>query len=78
MESYIRGICRVCGCTDLSPCIFSADEPRFGADDPGILQQCSWMDAAHTLCSNFKCVAVVPLDELVEICAKQLAAAAGR
>ncbi len=63
----VSGLCRVCGCTDLSPCIFSNDSSAFGEDEPGILRQCSWMDEKHTLCSNLECVAVVPLNELLEI-----------
>jgi hypothetical protein len=53
---------------DLSPCLLSADGSFDTNDEPGILNPCSWMDAGHTLCSNLSCVAVIPLDELVEIC----------
>lgn len=55
---HISGVCRVCGCTDLAPCVI----------EEGMLQEgawvCGWMDAAHTLCSNLDCIAVVPLSEL--------------
>jgi len=30
---------------------------------------CWWVDAAHTLCSNPRCIAVVPLAELERIAA---------
>jgi len=42
----------VCGCTDETACDLGA----------GFL--CWWVDAAHTLCSSPKCLAVVPMDEL--------------
>src|SRR2546430_96806 len=73
---YIPGTCRVCGCTELSPCILAADEAAVGLhaltgaqinDEPGILSQCSWVDRGHTLCSNLHCIAQVPLDELIEL-----------
>jgi hypothetical protein len=47
----VVGRCRVCGCTDLCPCI-NAGVP------------CSWVDAEHTLCNSVECVARVPLREL--------------
>jgi hypothetical protein len=73
----LSGTCRICGCTDLSPCMLFADG-SFGNDEPGIPYRCGWMDAGHTLCSNSKCIAAIPLDELMEICAMQsIAAAAG-
>ena|SRR2546429_87487 len=60
---YTPGICRVCGCTELSPCILSAADSAFGEDEPGILSRCSWLDPARTLCSNLHCIAQVPLDQ---------------
>jgi hypothetical protein len=71
---YVPGVCRICGCTELSPCIFEADFLE-GNERPELLR-CSWMDAGRTLCSNLHCVAQVPLDELVAMCAAQLRAAA--
>lgn len=56
--------CRVCGCTYDRPC-FIANEQIEG---DGRLLTCSWVDAAHTLCSNPKCVAEIPLAELEAIC----------
>ena len=47
--------CRVCGCTELNPCITDAGEP------------CAWLDFDHTLCSNPQCVARIPLDALLEM-----------
>lgn len=47
-----EGYCRVCGCSELEPC------------DLGAGFMCWWVDAAHTLCSSPRCLAVVPLREL--------------
>jgi hypothetical protein len=52
--------CRVCGCTELNPCLS-------GGGDGRALTRCRWMDFDHTLCSNFRCVAMIPLDELLEM-----------
>jgi hypothetical protein len=54
-----EGVCRVCGCTAIRPCAIT--------DDEGNVYQCCWVDSDHTLCSNFNCLAVVPLDELIAI-----------
>jgi len=64
---YISGVCRVCGCTDLAPCIISQGLLVDRDGDPSALAACSWLDEAHTLCSNLDCVAVVPLSELCAI-----------
>jgi hypothetical protein len=52
--------CRVCGCTELRPCLFSV-----GQGNP--LMPCSWLDLDHTLCTNPRCVGAVPLAELDEM-----------
>ena len=44
----------MCGCTEQRACV----DPRTG-------DTCSWLDAARTLCSNVRCVALVPLEELM-------------
>jgi hypothetical protein len=63
--SNVSGVCRVCGCTDSSPCVISSE---FTLDNnPHLIATCSWLDPAHTICSNLDCVAVIPLDELIEI-----------
>lgn len=54
------GKCRVCGCSSVKPCLF-----QIAAGEP--LIACSWIDFDHTLCSNFRCIAVIPLDELLEL-----------
>lgn len=54
------GKCRVCGCSQLKPCLF-----RIADGEP--LLSCTWIDFDHTLCSNFRCIAIVPLDELLEM-----------
>lgn len=43
-KAPVSGVCRVCGCTDLEAC------------DGG----CSWVDAAHTLCSECEPARTVP------------------
>lgn len=61
---YMSGTCRVCGCTDLSPCIIPGDQLGL---DPSIRSRCAWLDGPRrTLCSNLRCIAVTPLDELIE------------
>jgi hypothetical protein len=52
--------CRVCGCTDLNPCLSPG-----GTGGP--VTRCVWMDFDHTLCSNLRCIARVPLGELLEM-----------
>lgn len=59
----ISGVCRVCGCTENSPCVLPLDPD----DDPERPTTCAWMDEGRTLCSNLRCVAVTPLDELAEM-----------
>lgn len=54
------GKCRVCGCTDLNPCVS-------GGGDGNPVMRCAWMDVDHTLCSNFRCIAVIQIDELMAI-----------
>ncbi len=54
------GVCSVCKCTDLRPCL-----AQLAPGEP--LVACSWIDFDHTLCSNFRCIAVIPLDELLEL-----------
>jgi hypothetical protein len=53
------GKCRVCGCSDLNPCV-----SRGGAGSP--VDTCSWLDFDHTLCSNLRCVALTPLEVMLE------------
>lgn len=66
--------CRVCGCTEEKPCIFS-DDPypgsahdafNLGGDDGGDLT-CAWMDIDRTLCTNPRCIALTPLAVLIEM-----------
>lgn len=54
------GKCRVCGCTDINPCLSDGGDGK-------PLEACAWLDFDHTLCSNLRCVAVVPLAELLEM-----------
>lgn len=52
--------CRVCGCTELRPCMV-----RVGDGD--LVEICQWMDADHTLCSAPPCIAQIPLSELEQM-----------
>lgn len=56
------GTCRVCGCTEANPCV-----GRYVNPEKGEIEQfaCAWLDAARTLCTNPRCVAEIPLDELL-------------
>jgi hypothetical protein len=54
----LSGRCYVCGCTELNPCLF-------GGGDGNPLATCAWVDLDHTLCSNVRCVAVMPLAKLL-------------
>lgn len=56
--SIESGKCRVCGCTEVTPC-------RIAGED--YWEPCSWVDVARTLCSNTRCVAEVPTAELVSM-----------
>jgi len=56
----ISGKCRVCGCTELHPCL-----AQIAPGQP--LVACSWIDFDHTLCSNLRCIARIPLHELLEM-----------
>jgi hypothetical protein len=58
--SLAPGKCRVCGCSELNPCLY-----QIAQGEP--LAACAWMDFDHTLCSNFRCIAEVPLAELEEM-----------
>lgn len=49
---YTPGRCRVCGCTESEPCALGAGF------------YCWWVDAARTLCSAPKCLALFPIAEL--------------
>jgi hypothetical protein len=54
------GKCRVCGCTELNPCM-----SRGGDGEP--IETCAWLDFDHTLCTNLRCVALTPLADLLEM-----------
>lgn len=51
--------CRICGCKDRNPCTWF--ETIDGVDAERV---CSWLDFDHTLCTNPRCVAMVPLEVL--------------
>ena len=50
------GKCRVCGCTETTPCIYLHNDEH--------LTPCGWMDAERTLCTNLHCVGATPLADL--------------
>jgi hypothetical protein len=66
----ISGVCRICKCTAQTPCVSELE----GWEGGTVI--CGWMDLAQTLCSNPRCIAVIPLDDLVDICFPRKAAAA--
>jgi hypothetical protein len=53
----LRGVCRVCGCTETKPCHVYQGNDCWGG--------CAWIDRDRTLCSNILCIARVPMDELL-------------
>ena len=61
--------CRVCGCNDNNPCMLSPEEldpmRQSLLAEPGEKYPCAWFDVNRTLCTNPKCIAKVPLRELV-------------
>jgi len=59
MENEVQsGVCRICGCTESTPCAIEM------GDEEETLGACWWIDARKTLCSNPKCLAVVPLEQI--------------
>lgn len=51
----VSGVCRVCGCTETTPCAIEIE---------GQQAACWWIDAARTLCSSPSCLALVPLEQI--------------
>lgn len=54
-DPHRPGVCRVCGCTDSTPCV----------EENGMT--CVWVDANHTLCDHLECIAQVPMSELEQM-----------
>lgn len=52
------GVCRYCGCTDEQGCILGYDSTAVfdGLAEHARPLTCSWLDAAHTVCSKATCV----------------------
>ena len=55
------GICRVCGCTADRPCVGRSVNPETSEIEE---VTCSWFDVDRTLCTNPRCIAQVPVEEL--------------
>jgi len=51
----LSGKCRVCGCTEFAPCQLETGHP------------CAWLDSDCTLCTNLRCVAALPIEDLLEL-----------
>jgi hypothetical protein len=66
----MKGVCRVCGCTEEKPCWLEWNDI-----DPA--EPCAWLDPGHTICTNPACIAVTPLSLLMEICFPAPARVAG-
>ena len=58
------GICRVCGCNELTPCVIPVLEGAARLRTPR-MQTCSWFDVQRTLCTNPQCVGRFPLSDLI-------------
>ena len=54
-EIVVSGRCRVCGCTELQPCLLEDELP------------CAWLDLERTLCTNPRCVGQVPIAVLEKL-----------
>jgi hypothetical protein len=93
------GTCRYCGCTETTPCSLLIRDGDYSIAvqvnplsldfarplPPGEeLMHCFWIDPGKSLCSNPRCVAQVPMEELigmgytVDYLIGELAKAAGR
>jgi hypothetical protein len=50
----VKGVCRICGCTELKPCqmVPNPDAPLAG--QPKVT--CAWADKTQTLCTNPRCL----------------------
>lgn len=59
-QALVEGRCRVCGCTENRACIV-----QWGPGESlDTVKACWWIDARKTLCSNPKCLAQIPLEEI--------------
>jgi hypothetical protein len=52
INQVVVGTCRICGCRDDQVCELESGDA------------CFWLDRENTLCSNPRCIALVPLAEL--------------
>ena len=62
---FLSGKCRVCGCTPEHPCAYPALVLPLA---PPEFMFCVWIDPEMTLCSNPRCVAMIPLEKLIRMC----------
>ena len=60
----LAGVCRVCGCSELDPCVIPVLEQAGCVRRRG-MQTCSWFDAQRTLCTNPQCIGQIPLSDLM-------------
>jgi len=68
------GVCRYCGCTEVTPCGIARFEP--GLDERTRkpiavlcdIEHCAWVDEAATICSNSRCLDRAIRDGLVQTC----------
>ena len=58
------GICRVCGCSELDPCVIPVLEGGDHFRRRG-MQTCSWFDAQRTLCTNPQCIGQISFADLM-------------
>jgi hypothetical protein len=63
--SELSGVCRICGCTEQSPCVSARPRPGMiepvidrGLDGNGdaVYFVCAWFDRDRDLCTNHHCM----------------------
>ncbi len=59
MTILTPGQCRVCGCTELNPCVLQ--------NDRGEMIACKWFDLNHSLCTNLACIAKTDMNVLMRM-----------
>jgi hypothetical protein len=61
MRKAVSLVCQICGCTETKPCQITERNPQTGEFRK---RTCQWFDTNYTLCSNPRCIAQMPLEDL--------------
>jgi hypothetical protein len=61
MRNAVSLVCQICGCTEQKPCQITEKNLKTGVVRK---RACQWFDTNYTLCSNPRCIAQMPLEEL--------------